>query len=102
MVPNLQRSEEKRVSKRKSYRSEKEKYTIDYKYIWKTARSSYECGIEHSKYIEFCRDRSHMLKHIVMKHHDMLHTDLEFRMRIVRQHKTAFERQIAEAVLITK
>ena len=78
----------------------KEREVDDYRYIGETARSSYERGIEHCKDLEYFRNRSHMLKHIVLRHQDMQPKEVEFRMKVCSQHKTAFERQITEAVLI--
>ena len=43
-----------------------------------------------------------MLKHCVIYHPDLDHKTVEFKMRILSSHSSAFERQIREAVLINK
>ena len=81
---------------------EKVKEETDYIYIGESSRSAHERGTEHSKDYEYLRVRSHMLKHVVLKHGDSHPNDVEFRMKIVSQHQTAFERQISEAVRIRR
>ena len=71
-------------------------------YIGETGRSAMERGLEHSKDLEYYRSKSHMLKHIVDKHEDIDPELVEFRMKVIIQHKTAFERQISEAVQIRR
>ena len=48
------------------------------------------------------RHKSHMLKHVLNNHPDMNLEHVQFDMKILSSHKTAFERQIREAVLIDK
>ena len=43
-----------------------------------------------------------MLKHVALYHKECRPEDIKFKMQIVSQHQTAFERQITEAVLIRK
>ena len=74
----------------------------DYVYIGESSRSANERGLEHIKDLEYLRDKSHMLKHAVMKHPEMHPSEVEFGMDIVSQHKTAFERQLTEAVQIRR
>ena len=74
----------------------------DYIYIGETSRSANERGIEHCKDKEHFRARSHMLKHAVSIHPINHPHEIEFRMKIISQNKTAFERQITEAVLIRR
>ena len=71
-------------------------------YIGETSRSSYERGGEHYKDLEHKRHKSHMLKHAVNHHPGMNPDHIKFEMKILSSHKTAFERQIREAVLIEK
>ena len=59
-----------------------------------------ERGKEHWKDLLFHRSKSHMLKHVVDKHDDVDPEKIDFRMKILSQHKTAFERQITEEVQI--
>ena len=102
-IENLfdEKKEEKVSMKRKVMdrnKTGKEKFI----YIGETSRSSYERGNEHMKDLEFKRHRSHMLKHVV-NHHPTSNPDhIKFGMKILSSHKTAFERQIREAVLIEK
>ena len=69
-------------------------------YIGETSRSAYERGHEHLKDLEFRRTKSHYLRHAVEFHPNVPPESLKFRMKILSCHKTAFERQIREAVLI--
>ena len=57
-------------------------------------------GGEHKKDLEFRRTKSHMLRHIVEKHPEVDPDEVPFKMRILSNHKSAFERQIREAVMI--
>ena len=43
-----------------------------------------------------------MLKHVAECHIDVHPTEVEFRTKILSHHKTAFERQVKEAVLIRR
>ena len=71
-----------------------------HKYIGESARSSHESGREHISDLENLRSCSHMLKHFVEAHEDDELGDMNFMMKVVKFHKTAFERQISESVLI--
>ena len=71
-----------------------------FKYIGETARSAYERGLEHQRDFEDMKLDSHILKHYLDNHKDDKMEDLEFGMRIVRNARSAFERQIAESVII--
>ena len=71
-----------------------------YHYIGESSRSIYERGGEHLKDLEYRRTKSHMLRHCVEIHPNILPETVEFRMRILSSHKTAFERQLREAVMI--
>ena len=93
--------------KRKRERLIKEKENVrkdvyKVKYIGETGRSGYERGIEHSTDFERLEDRSHMLRHYIMKHTDIKLDDLEFGMRIRNSFKTALDRQVGEAVAISR
>ena len=74
----------------------------DYIYIGETSRSANERGGEHCKDMEHYRVRSHMLKHAVSIHPNNHPNEIEFRMKIISQHRTAFQRQLTEAVLIRR
>ena len=71
-----------------------------YRYIGESSRSAYERGGEHSKDLEFRRQKSHMLRHCVDIHPKMYPENVDFRMRVLTSHSSAFERQLREAVLI--
>ena len=71
-----------------------------YSYIGETSRSAYERGLEHLKDLEFRRTKSHYLRHAVECHPGVSPELLDFRMKILSSHKSAFERQIREAVMI--
>ena len=71
-------------------------------YIGETSRSTYERGNEHYKDLEYKRHKSHMLKHAVNHHSELDPCRVKFEKRILSSHKTAFERQIREEVLIEK
>ena len=73
-----------------------------YRYIGETSRSSFERGKEHEKDLEYHRTRSHLLKHAVEVHPNVDPSTLDFRMKILTSHKSAFERQLREAVLINE
>ena len=80
---------------------EKEIYDKTYKYIGETSRSASERGAEHLKDLLDYDTGSHMLKHIVRNHVENP-SKVEFRMRILGSHTSAFNRQIAEAVMINR
>ena len=69
-------------------------------YIGETSRSAYERGHEHLKDLEFKRGKSHYLRHAVEHHPTVPPESLKFCMKILSCHKSAFERQIREAVMI--
>ena len=71
----------------------------DSKYYGESSRTAYERGCEHNKDYQDESEESHMHKHQVLDHPGE-DEQPEFEMRIVRQHKSAFERQVHEAVLI--
>ena len=70
-----------------------------YRYIGETSRSTYER--EHLADLKNLNPGSHLLKHVI-KHHIINPDQLEFRMKILTTHFTAFDRQITEAVKITR
>ena len=70
------------------------------KYIGETSRSAYERGLEHLKDFEDMKAESHMIKHYLENHENEEMMSMEFGMRIVRKPRTAFNRQIAESVMI--
>ena len=79
---------------------EKIKKIQRYIYIGETARSAYERGLEHLRDYEELKLDSHMLKHFVELHEGEDMDKMEFGMRIIKEARSAFERQIAESVYI--
>ena len=73
-----------------------------YTYVGETSRSAFERGEEHDKDLELCRVRSHMLRHVVEQHEGESIGEIDFRMEIVSSHRSAFERQVREAVMIER
>ena len=71
-----------------------------YTYIGETSRSIFERSKEHKKDLEFRRPKSHMLRHCFEVHPELDPEKVDFRMKILTSHKSAFERQIREAVMI--
>ena len=71
-----------------------------YTYIGETLRSCFEREREHQKDAEQLNTGIHILKHIVEKHVGEDPGSVEFRMRSIKYHHSAFERQIFESVKI--
>ena len=71
-----------------------------YKYIGESSRSLYERGLEHLRDKEEIKPDSHMIKHYFDIHADEELEDMKFGARIVKQTRTAFNRQIGESVAI--
>ena len=81
---------------------EKRKEISVYKYIGETSRSSYERGIEHLDKMATLSSQSMLLRHILDQHQGEEITDVKWGMKVIEFKKSAFERQIKEAVLIQK
>ena len=84
----------------KGGRSRKEKEVRLHKYVGETGRSAFERGKEHLKDRDKWDKGSHILKHIVLAHEGEKEEKVRFRMKIVRTHRSAFERQIFEGIRI--
>ena len=95
-----EKSDEK-ASKRKLQETKKDEI-LKFKYIGESSRSAFERGVEYFKDLKYARPKSHMLKHCVIHHPDLDPRKVEFRMKILSSHSSAFERQITEAVLINR
>ena len=76
------------------------KVTRIYKYIGETNRSSFERGSEHIGDMRAIKPSSHLLKHVLDQHEGEMLDEVDFRMRVTKFHKSPFERQIQESVLI--
>ena len=61
-----------------------------------------EIGLEHMRDFKEMKLDSHMLKHYVDIHEGEKMEEMEFCMKIVRETRSAFKRQIAESVPIKK
>ena len=81
-------------------KAERIKRIRKFKYIGESARSAYERLWEHQHQLEQLSPESHMLKHIVERHPEEKIEDIEFRAKIIKYTRSAFERQIRESVLI--
>ena len=66
-------------------------------YYGETCRTAYERGLEHSNDHISMKEDSHMHRHEALEHGDK---KVEFSMKVIRQHKSAFQRQVHEAVVI--
>jgi hypothetical protein len=73
-------------------------------YIGEMNRSVYERGIEHQNDVPACKTSSHMLRHLLAVHEEEEEEweQIEFGMRIIKNTRSAFERQILESVTIQK
>ena len=71
-----------------------------YKYIGESSRSCYERGWEHINDLTQLKSSSHMLKHVLTKHPEQDFKEVRFGMKVIRNCKTSFERQIYESVAI--
>ena len=70
------------------------------KYIGESGRSAYERGLEHLNNLARLSSTSHMLRHMVEAHPNEQFEDVKWGMFILKYLRTAFERQIEEAVHI--
>ena len=66
-------------------------------YVGESARSAYERGKEHMEGYKQGREENHMVKHKLMDHPG---EEVTFKMKVLVRHRSAFERQVTEAVLI--
>ena len=69
-------------------------------YIGESSRSAYERGYEHLDKLATLSSSSHMLRHMVMEHQNMDMSEVKWGMFVTAFKRTAFERQISEAVKI--
>ena len=97
---NSKKNENSREGKKRNRENEKEMNI--FRYIGESSRSTYERGSEHKSDLKFRRPKSHLLRHCVEVHENEDPDKIEFGMRMISSHRTAFERQLAEAVMIEK
>ena len=83
---------------------DKKRKTRRFLYIGETNRSVYERGIEHQNDIPACKTSSNMLRHLLAEHEEEEECweKIEFRMRVIKSTRSAFDRQILESVTIQK
>ena len=72
------------------------------KYIGESNRSGYERGREHWNQFKNMEERSHLLKHYLQHHKDIKPEEMEIGMKVKSKFKSAIERQISEAVAISR
>ena len=70
------------------------------RYVGKSGRSAYERGFEHLDKLASLQSNSHILRHLVDAHEGEDFKDVKWGMFIIKFMRTAFERQIEEAVTI--
>ena len=66
-------------------------------YFGESSRSAFERGSEHLDSYASLRVDSHMLKHNLLVHGDL--QNVEFEMKILKEHQSAIQRQVHEAVV---
>ena len=69
-------------------------------YFGETFRDANTRGKEHLSDYKAESEDSHMLKHLSEDHPDCSPSDIKFGMSVVKSHKSSFERQIFESILI--
>ena len=72
------------------------------KYVGESSRSGYDRGFEHLDKLATLSSNSHMLNHMVEEHYMEDFQDIRWGMFITRLMRSAFERQIEEAVSISR
>ena len=77
---------------------------LTYVYIVDTNHSVYKRGIEHKNDIHACKTLCQMLRHLIYVHEEEEDhwANIRFGMKILKNTRTSFERQILESVLIQK
>ena len=94
-IENLEEaSDEQKIEMKKKVRK--------VKYVGESSRSGYDRGYEHLDKLATLNSDSHMLKHMVEDHYLEDFEKVKWGMFITRFMRTAFERQIEEAVTITR
>ena len=94
----IQRIEEEEEDEKE--RDRKKRNIRLFKYVGETSRSFYERALEHQRDLDELKLDSHMMKHYFDKHSTEDVEKMKFGGRIVRQARSAFNRQIGESVEI--
>ena len=69
-------------------------------YFGETFRDARTRGAEHQSDFASNSEDSHMMKHLIENHSGCSHKDIRFGMTVIKSHKSSFERQIFESILI--
>ena len=94
-IEKIEESEEDEKEKEK-----KKKEVKLYKYVGETSRSFYERALEHQRDLQEMKMESHMLKHFFDRHQGEELEDMQFGGRIIKQCRSAFNRQVGESMEI--
>ena len=81
---------------------ERKKEIKKYVYVGETSRSAYERGFEHLDKLASLSSNSMMLRHMLDLHEGEDMAKVKWGMKVLEYKRTAFERQIKEAVLIQR
>ena len=84
---------------RKRRKEDCEKESSSSKYVGQTSRSAFERGSEHLKGLIDKNENSPLYKHAAEEHNSDF---IEFKMKVLKKHYSAFSRLIHEAVLIER
>ena len=100
---DLEKRHEGKNTSKKEMEMEKNKIKR-YIYIGETNRSVFERGLEHQNDVVACKTSSHILRHLLDQHEEEEQEwdNIRFGMKIIKNTRTAFERQILESVEIQK
>ena len=98
----IEKIEEEYAEEGKKKIEEMKRKMSRYVYIGDTNRSAYERGKEYVHDIDGLKTSSHMLRHLLSVHEEEEENwkEIRFGMRILKSTQSAFNRQIAESVLI--
>ena len=66
-------------------------------YVGESARSTYEIAKEHMDGYKQGKEENHIVKHNMRDHPE---EEVTFKMKVLAKHRSAFERQVTEAVLM--
>ena len=69
-------------------------------YYGESSRTAFERGHEHWKDLEGEKEDSHMWKHVSTEHAEAEKEKVIFSMKVMKNHKSALQRQVHEAILI--
>ena len=70
------------------------------KYFGERSASTYERALQHVKDADNKLSRSHIFQHIRLAHRELEYVRNIFRFDIVKQHRSAFYRQLSESIIM--